>query len=96
MKNPKDQFLESKDIARRHLERMDEPEMQHCLMVALAQYTYGFGKIDPVNDAKRVGAQEFIGVLCNLSIPRPEPKGTPPGTLIDPDFRSTAERPFPN
>ena len=96
MKTPKQQFLEHKDVARRHLERSDDPEFQHVLTIALAQYTQSlFGGPSAVNDAKRIGAQEFVEILCNLSVPREIPRGAPPGQLIDPDFHPTAQKPTP-
>lgn len=97
MKSPKSQFLLNKDIARRHLDRVDDPEFQFVLCQALAHYLYEMGlTVNPVNDAKRIGAQEFINVLCGLSVPREIKKTVSPGQLIDPDFRPTPERPFPN
>ena len=97
MKTPKAQFIEyEQPVAKRHLDRVDDPEFQHVLAVALGQYSYQMGAISPVNDAKRVGAQEFVDVLCNLSIPRTEPPRPTSGQLIPPDFRPTADKPFPN
>lgn len=96
MKSPKQQFLMSKDIARRHVDRMDDPEVQHCIMIALAQFTFTLREgPSGVNDAKRIGAQEFIEVLSKLGFPQHAQRGLPDGQLIPPDFRPTADKPFP-
>lgn len=98
MKSPKAQFLAGpKDVIRRHIDRVDDPEFQHVLMVALAHYTFAMGTHtpNPANEVKRIGAQEFIQTLCNLPEPKDVPRSAPSGNLIPPDFRPTADRPTP-